>query len=431
MILPSLSRDLKIAVVGLGYVGLPLVVEFSKFHHVVGFDLSHSRIVELNNGFDRTKELTLESVNQLQEENVILTGDPENIADCNVYVITVPTPVNLAKQPDLTSIKAASEMIGRYLNKNNIVIIESTVYPGVTEDICVPLLESSSGLILNSEFGIGYSPERINPGDKTRSLPDIIKVTSGSNEQVADFIDSLYLSIITAGTFKAESIKVAEAAKVIENTQRDINIALINELSLLFQKLNISSKSVLDAAKTKWNFLDFQPGLVGGHCIGVDPYYLTFKAAEVGHFAEIILAGRRINDGMPAEISKLIIKNLFSNSNILPNKMCVLIAGVTFKENCPDIRNTKVIDLYKNLSEFGLNIEIYDPVADSTVIEDEYKINLTNKDGLGHYDAIILAVPHLDIMTVWDELLYQHTNNGYQIFDLKSVLPKNNNTWHL
>tara|TARA_B100000925_G_C22007758_1_gene474509 strand:+ start:2081 stop:3358 length:1278 start_codon:yes stop_codon:yes gene_type:complete len=387
----NVNKKIKIAVIGLGYVGLPLAVEFGKKYPTFGFDINKERINELKNGKDSTMEV---SDDQLLISNELrFSIDVSEISDCNIFIITVPTPIDNYKNPDLQPLIQASKLVGSILKKQDIVIYESTVYPGATEEVCVPILERESGMLFNKDFYCGYSPERINPGDKDHNITTIKKVTSGSNEQIAEKVDQLYKSIITAGTHKAESIKVAEAAKVIENTQRDINIALINELAMIFNKLDIDTEAVLNAAGTKWNFLKFKPGLVGGHCIGIDPYYLTHKAIEVDHHPEIILAGRRINDSMSSyvvdQVSKLMIKNRI---HIVDAE--ILILGLTFKENCPDLRNSKVFEVVDQFKSMKCNIDVYDPWVNETDIEQYKEVNLVKELKKAKYDAIIIAVNH-------------------------------------
>ena len=397
-------KELKISVVGLGYVGLPLAVEFSKKFPVLGFDLSVKRIEELNNKIDKTNELSTDALERAMSKdgNLKISSSQSDISFSNFIIVTVPTPIDDYKVPDLTFIISACEMIGQNLNKNDIVIFESTVFPGATEEVCVPILESQSGLKFNKDFFCGYSPERINPGDKEHTISSIVKVTSGSTPQAAELINKAYSEIIHAGTFLASSIKVAEAAKVIENIQRDVNIALANELAVLFEKMDISSKEVLQAAGTKWNFLKFKPGLVGGHCIGVDPYYMTYKANSLGLNPELILAGRRINDGMPEFVASQIIKSMISiNINVKSSK--ILVLGITFKENCPDIRNTKVLNLINELRDYGCSIDVADPQADPQEVSVNYGINLlpNNIDyNLSEYDFIIFAVPHNEFESI-------------------------------
>lgn len=412
----------KIAVIGLGYVGLPLAVEFAKQYPVVGFDIFQARIDELNSGYDRTLELETHEVKEALERGIIFSSNIEAIKSCTIFIVTVPTPIDKNKRPDLTPLIKASETVGRVLKKNDIVIYESTVYPGATEEDCVPILEKFSGLKFNQDFFCGYSPERINPGDKTHTVTKILKVTSGSTPEIADKVDNLYRSIITAGTHKASSIKVAEAAKVIENSQRDINIAFINELSIIFNRLGIDTHEVLEAAGTKWNFLPFKPGLVGGHCIGVDPYYLTHKAQEVGYNSEIILAGRRLNDNMGIYVANQVIKLMIKKGHKIEGSR-VLVLGITFKENCPDIRNSRVIDVISELREFGVSIDVYDPWASANDVKHEYGLELLNTQSstlnTSDYDAIILAVAHKEFQT----LDIQKENNQV-IYDIKSSLPK-------
>ncbi len=382
----------KIAVIGLGYVGLPLAHAFSEKYEVVGFDIAQWRIDELNSGVDRTLELNEAQVKEALAHGMKFTKDLDEIADCNVYIVTVPTPIDKHKKPDLTPLIKASESIGKVLKKDDIVIYESTVYPGATEEECVPVLEKFSGMKFNEDFFCGYCPERINPGDKEHTVTKILKVTAGSTPEIGKKVDDLYASIITAGTHLAPTIKVAEAAKVIENSQRDINIAFVNELAIIFNKLGIDTEAVLEAAGTKWNFLPFRPGLVGGHCIGVDPYYLTHKAQEVGYNPEIILAGRRLNDNMGMYVANQVLKLLIQKEHKIAGAK-VLVLGITFKENCPDIRNSRVIDVIQELQEFGTDVEVYDPWADSDEVKREYGLDLI--DSLNStYDAVVLAVAH-------------------------------------
>ncbi len=393
----KIDKSLRICIVGLGYVGLPLAVEFGRKYNTVGFDIDKNRISQLNNGIDITREISKREL--LSSKNLSITNNKEKIRNCNFYIITVPTPVDKFNNPNLNPLTSATELVGQLITRNNIIVYESTVYPGVTENICVPILEKISGLIYNKEFFCGYSPERINPGDKDKRLTKIIKVTSGSNKAAANLVDKLYKSIITVGTHKASSISVAEAAKIIENVQRDVNIALINELSIIFHKLNIETNEVLSAAKTKWNFLDFKPGLVGGHCIGVDPYYLTHRAAEVGYHPEIILAGRKINDSMGKYIADSTIA-MMTNSGIQPTEAKICILGITFKEDCPDIRNTKVPDIFNHLITFGCKVEVSDYTADSRDVKKSYDINLQTLKKSAKFDAIILAVSHKDYLKI-------------------------------
>ena len=409
----------KIAIIGLGYVGLPLAIEFGKKHNVVGLDINKVRVQELLNGEDTT----LETTKREREEAKYLTytSKLEDIADCNIFIITVPTPIDELKKPDLTPLKKASEIVGTFLKKNDIVIYESTVYPGATEEICVPILENNSGYKFNNDFYCGYSPERINPGDKERRLTMITKVTSGSTPEVATFVDELYKEIITAGTHKVKSIKIAEASKVIENTQRDVNIALINELSLIFNRLDIDTEAVLEAAGTKWNFLRFKPGLVGGHCIGVDPYYLTFKALEAGYNPEMILAGRRLNDNMGHYIVNQII-SLMHKKSIIPKGANILIMGLTFKENCPDLRNTKIVDLIAEFSNFNCNVDVYDPWVDKERAVYEYKIRPIDSPIPNTYDVIVLAVAHDEFKQLPLSQVKSYGKENHVIYDIKYLL---------
>ena len=408
-----------IGVVGLGYVGLPLAVEFGRKRHVIGFDTNDVRIEELSKGLDRTLETTDKELNDAVY--LSYTNKLEDLSDCNIYIITVPTPIDHNKKPDLAPLVKASKAIGSILKIGDIVIYESTVYPGATEEICVPILEEQSGLLFNDDFFCGYSPERINPGDKEHRITTIKKVTSGSTPEVAKKIDKLYQEIITEGTYMAKSIKVAEAAKVIENTQRDVNIALINELSLIFNELDIDTESVLEAAGTKWNFLPFRPGLVGGHCIGVDPYYLTYKALEVGYNPEIILAGRRINDNMSFFIADQISK-LMTKKDISINGANILMMGLAFKENCPDIRNTKVVDLIEELKNYNCSVDVYDPWVDKLEAMNEYNIKLTNAPSNGKYDAIVLAVAHDRFKDYSPNEIKDFGKDNHVIYDIKYLL---------
>ena len=414
----KLSSNSKIAIVGLGYVGLPLAVEFSKKYNVIGFDINAIRIQELQSGIDKTLEL--ETSELKKASNLKYTSDLNEISDCTIYIIGVPTPVNENNEPDFTNLISASKNIGKVLKKNDIVIFESTVYPGATEEICVPELAKNSNLTFNKDFYVGYSPERINPGDKSHRLTDIIKVTSGSTQEAALLVDDLYSSIITAGTYKASSIKVAEAAKVIENTQRDVNIGLINELAIIFNKLSIDTEEVLKAAGTKWNFLPFNPGLVGGHCIGVDPYYLSYKSQSLGYEPEIILAGRRINDGMSKYVALQLVKNM-TKKNILIQESSILIMGITFKEDCPDTRNTKVLNLIDELSDLGANVDTYDPWVSKDDLSENYQSchldDLTNKK----YDAVVFAVAHQKFKKMKYEDIKALCKPNHIIYDLKYV----------
>jgi len=409
-------NDYKIAVIGLGYVGLPLAHAFSEKYKVVGFDIAQWRIDELNTGIDRTLELNETQVKEALANNMVFTNVLEEIADCNVYIVTVPTPIDKHKKPDLTPLIKASESIGKVLKKDDIVIYESTVYPGATEEECVPVLEKFSGLTFNKDFFCGYSPERINPGDKEHTVTKILKVTAGSTPEIGLKVDALYASIITAGTHLAPTIKVAEAAKVIENSQRDVNIAFVNELAIIFNKLDIDTEAVLEAAGTKWNFLPFRPGLVGGHCIGVDPYYLTHKAQEVGYNPEIILAGRRLNDNMGIYVANQVIKLMIKKGQKIEGAK-VLVLGITFKENCPDIRNSRVIDVIEELKEFGTHVEVYDPWADKEEVKREYNVTLIESINLADYEAVILAVSHDKFKT-----LDFTTNENQVLFDIKSFI---------
>lgn len=404
-------------IIGLGYVGLPLAVASASKYPTTGFDISSDRISELKSGLDKTNEVSQPELEA--SENLSYTNKAEDLKDCNFYIITVPTPIDDSNQPNLNPLKEASKTVGSLLKAGDIVVYESTVYPGCTEEICVPLLEKSSGLEFNRDFTCGYSPERINPGDKEHRFNTILKVTSGSDSKSADTVDGFYSSLVHAGTFKATSIRVAEAAKVIENSQRDINIAFVNELSLIFGKLGIDTKEVLEAAGTKWNFLKFSPGLVGGHCIGVDPFYLTHKAESVGYHPQIILSGRTINDSMGVEVARKVIKLLGKKGKLSSNGK-VLILGITFKENCPDTRNTRVIDIYNELLEYGLDVSVCDPSADKVQVKDEYKIDLIAFDQ-EHYDAVILAVAHKEFLDFDWNVIRAKTS---VIFDVKSTLPK-------
>ena len=424
----KMSND-KIAVIGLGYVGLPLAVEFAKKFPVIGFDISQPRVAELNKGIDRTLEVeednlksVITSLNAIEsDKGLFCTADKELLKSCNIFIVTVPTPTDKHNRPDLTPLYKASETVGSAMKQGDIVIYESTVYPGVTEDECVPVLERVSGLKFNKDFFAGYSPERINPGDKEHTVTKIKKVTAGSTPEIGRKVDDLYKSIIVAGTHLAPSIKVAEAAKVIENSQRDINIAFVNELSKIFNLLEIDTEAVLEAAGTKWNFLPFRPGLVGGHCIGVDPYYLAQKAQEVGYHPEIILAGRRMNDSMGRHVTTQVIK-LMMRKDIKVFDSKVLLLGFTFKENCPDIRNTRVIDIYKELKSFDVQVDVYDPWADAKEVEEEYGIDILSKGHMPNikdYSAVVLAVAHNEFKS-----LGLKRSDAQVVFDVKSILPK-------
>ncbi len=417
--MPDLET-IRIGVVGLGYVGLPLALEFGKRFPTIGLDIKQARIEELRSGQDSTREASSEELAEAGQ--LEYTSAPDDLAGCNVYVVTVPTPIDAHKRPDMSMLRSASEMVGKLLGKDDVVIFESTVYPGATEEVCVPLLEEHSGLTFNSDFYAGYSPERINPGDKEHRLPSILKVTSGSTPEIAEFVDELYRSIITAGTHRAGSIKVAEAAKVIENTQRDLNIALINELALIFDRLGIDTEEVLEAAGTKWNFLPFRPGLVGGHCIGVDPYYLTHKAQEIGHNPEVILAGRRINDEMGAYVAGQVIKLMIRGKRQVSGARA-LVMGLAFKENCPDLRNSRAIDVIRELESYDVDVDVYDPWVDPDEAQEEYGIKLIETPAPGSYDAVVLTVGHGDFASMGAEGLRKFCSPGGILFDVKYVLP--------
>ena len=407
----------KIAIVGLGYVGLPLAVEFGKKYSTIGFDINQERIDELKKGIDRTLETTKEELDSSRK--LIFTSEIKSIKDANIFIVTVPTPIDEYKKPDLTPLIKASQLIGSVLKSGDLVIYESTVYPGCTEEDCVPILERESGLKFNQDFYCGYSPERINPGDKEHRLPTIKKVTSGSTSEIATIVDELYASIITAGTHKASSIKVAEAAKVIENSQRDLNIAFVNELSLIFDKLDIDTHDVLEAAGTKWNFLPFKPGLVGGHCIGVDPYYLTHKAESIGYRPEVILSGRRINDGMGEYVASTVVKMMIQNGTPVKGEK-VLVLGVTFKEDCPDIRNSRVIDVISELQSYGIMVDVYDPLADKNEVRGEYGVDMIDEI-TSEYKSIIMAVCHKDFESLdWASI----KTKDAVVYDIKGRLDK-------
>jgi UDP-N-acetyl-D-galactosamine dehydrogenase len=419
MSVPVLA-DVRIGVIGLGYVGLPLAVYLARHFPVIGFDIDRERVAELARGLDRTREVTDEEF--ALAPNIAYAADVDSLRAANFYIVTVPTPVDQAKRPDLSALIAASHVVGTVLNPGNVVVYESTVYPGATEEVCVPVLEQTSGLGFNREFFTGYSPERINPGDKTHRLPDIVKVTSGSTREAADLVDQVYATVITAGTHRASSIRVAEAAKVIENIQRDVNIALINELAMLFKELGLETREVLEAAGTKWNFQPFRPGLVGGHCIGVDPYYLTYKAESIGFHPQMILAGRRINDGMASYVANDVIKTMLKRKQSI-DRARVLVMGFTFKENVPDTRNTKVVDLVRTLRDFVAEVVTYDPMADVELAKHEYGIDLTNKLPQGPFDAIILAVKHEPIAKLGESGIKALLAPDGLIYDLKGILP--------
>lgn len=417
-------NNIKIAVIGLGYVGLPLMVEFAKKYPTLGFDINSERINQLRDGMDLMKDL---SKSELQAAVLgSFSLDPDELKDYNVYVITVPTPVDKNNRPDLTALENTCQLVGKVLSENDIVIYESTVFPGATEEVCVPILEQFSGLKLNESFYVGYSPERINPGDKKHRLSSVIKVTSGSNEDAANFVDSLYQSIIEAGTHPASSIKVAEASKVIENTQRDLNIALVNELSIIFHRLGIDTEEVLEAAGTKWNFLPFRPGLVGGHCIGVDPYYLTYKAQEIGYHPEVILAGRRINDEMGKYISQRVVKEI-TQKRIHVVDANILIMGLTFKEDCPDIRNTRVVEMAKGLEEYQANVDVYDPWVEAKNAKQEYGLDILSTPQPSKYDAVIIAVAHDCFKKMGVENIRNLCKENHVIFDVKYLFPLTEN----
>jgi len=417
----KIEHDDQLAVIGLGYVGLPLAVEFAKASPTIGFDINSDRIAELNKGQDRTLEVSPEEM--AEAKHISFTSNIDDLKSCKVFIVTVPTPINSHKQPDLTPLIKASEAIGSIMQPGVVVIYESTVYPGATEEVCVPILERESGLTFNKDFYAGYSPERINPGDKEHRVSTIMKVTAGSTPDVAIEVDNLYKRIITAGTHLASSIKVAEAAKVIENTQRDLNIALINELSIIFDKLGIDTLEVLEAAGTKWNFLPFRPGLVGGHCISVDPYYLTHKAQEIGYHPQVILSGRQINDGMGGFIAEQVVKML-TRRRIHVVGANVLILGLAFKENCPDLRNTRVIDIVRELHHYHANVDVYDPWVDAAAAQHEYDITPVAQLQQDHYDAIILAVGHNEFIEMGADAIRALGKNDTIVYDIKSVLPK-------
>jgi UDP-N-acetyl-D-glucosamine/UDP-N-acetyl-D-galactosamine dehydrogenase len=409
-------ENTKIAIIGLGYVGLPLAIEFGKKYKTVGFDINTTRIEELRNGYDRTQEATNEQLNSVQL--LEFSSEINHLKECNVFIVTVPTPIDQYKKPDIGPLISASKAVGSILKKGDVVIYESTVYPGCTEEDCVPVLEKTSGLTFNKDFFCGYSPERINPGDKKNTLTTILKITSGSSPEAANFVDNLYKSIITAGTHKAESLKVAEAAKLIENCQRDVNISFVNELALIFDKMNINTSQVLAAAGTKWNFLKFQPGLVGGHCIGVDPYYMIQKAESLGYYPNVIGAGRKVNDSMGHFVADKVIK-LMIDKELNIKKSRALILGITFKENCPDIRNTRVVDIYEELNKFGLQVDVYDPWANAEEVKQEYGINMLSALEID-YDTLIVAVSH-DLFS--EKKYLDLAQKSKVIFDIKGILP--------
>jgi UDP-N-acetyl-D-glucosamine/UDP-N-acetyl-D-galactosamine dehydrogenase len=418
-----MKKDIKIAIIGLGYVGLPLAIEFGKQYQVVGFDINKSRVKELLSGYDRTREVDEKELREIigfkGEIGIFFSSDTSDLEESDFFIVTVPTPVNEFKSPDLGPLISATEMIGSVIKKGCVIIYESTVYPGCTEEICVPILERKSALKFNVDFFCGYSPERINPGDKINKLTTIRKVTSGSTSEIAKVVDELYGSIIKAGTFMAASIKVAEASKAIENAQRDVNISFVNELALIFDRMGIDTMDVIEAASTKWNFLKYKPGLVGGHCIGVDPYYLAHKAESLGYHPQVILSGRRVNDMMGMFIANKVVKLMISNGHKI-NNSSALILGATFKENCPDIRNSKVIDIYTELKQFGINVDIFDPHANKDEVAHEYGISLINELPINQYDAIILAVAHNEFLDLNFSKLKR--SERAVIFDTKSVI---------
>ena len=420
----------KICIIGLGYVGLPLAAAFAKKYDVVGFDINKPRINELTQGYDRTLELEKDQLLEVKDR-LIYSSNIDDIKDCNIYIVTVPTPIDSSNRPDLTPLIKSSQTIGKVLKKDDIVIYESTVYPGVTEEVCVPQLENTSGMIFNKDFFCGYSPERINPGDKEHTVTKILKITAGSTPEIATIVDDLYKSIITAGTHKASSIKVAEAAKVIENTQRDVNIALVNELALIFDTMNISTKDVIEAAATKWNFIKLKPGLVGGHCIGVDPYYLTFKAEELGYKPNLILGARQINNGMGKYIAEKTIKLMIKNGKRIKDAN-ILILGATFKEDCPDLRNTKVVDIIKELEDYGTKIDIYDPWVDLEEVKQHFAYKLMHENPFDldkKYDAIVVAVAHKQFIQLTQDDFKNISTDNKVIIDIKGIVK--NPTWRL
>jgi len=417
-----------LAIIGLGYVGLPLALEFAKNREVIGYDINEKRINELKNSFDKTLEVSSQELEKAN--NIKFTNNLLDTKDSKLFIVTVPTPIDENKKPNLNPLIEATKSVGKVLKKGDTVIFESTVYPGATEEICVPVLENQSKLLFNKEFNVGYSPERINPGDKNHKIQDIVKITSGSNEKSSKEIDDLYQEIITAGTYRASSIMVAEAAKVIENTQRDVNIGLVNELSLIFNKLGLDTEEVLEAAGTKWNFLPFRPGLVGGHCIGVDPYYLTHKAISIGYKPEMILAGRKINDSMPSYIVERLINELNSISKEIRGSE-ILVLGFTFKENCPDTRNTKVAEVITELNSLGSKVEILDPWIDSTEVQMQYGLSVIKNPKRGKYDAIIIAVAHDEFRDMSEEKIKDFGKENCIIYDLKSIFPKESSNLRL
>ncbi|MEN8260634.1 MAG: Vi polysaccharide biosynthesis UDP-N-acetylglucosamine C-6 dehydrogenase TviB [Pseudomonadota bacterium] len=416
----DLDETVTIGIVGLGYVGLPLAVAFGKQYRVVGYDIDGERVAALRQGRDSTLELS--SAEIAEAERLVFSHDGADLAGCNVYIVTVPTPIDSHKHPDFVPLQRASELLGGVIAPGDTIIYESTVYPGTTEEMCLPIVEAASGLVLNRDFFVGYSPERVSPGDKARHLSQIMKITSGSTPQTANFVDRLYRSIITAGTHPVSSIRVAEAAKVIENTQRDVNIALVNELSMIFNRLGIDTEEVLVAAGTKWNFLPFRPGLVGGHCIGVDPYYLTHKAEATGYYPEMILVGRRINEQMGGYVAGQVIK-LMAQKRIPVADAKILILGFTFKENCPDLRNTRVIDVVRELENYQASVEVHDPWADVAEARRDYGISLIEEPPAGAYDAVIVAVAHQQFLTMGSERIHAFGKDSHVLYDIKCVLP--------
>jgi len=418
---PFTRTPARIAVIGLGYVGLPLAVAFSREHEVIGFDIGERRVDELLAGTDRTLEVSTKEL--AGATNLQITSDPGRLQGCNVFIVTVPTPIDVDKRPDLSALMAASRTVGGAIRAGGVVIYESTVYPGATEEDCVPVVAGISGLAFNRDFFAGYSPERANPGDPHHRLANIVKVTAGSTPEAADFVDALYSTVVTAGTHRASSIRVAEAAKVIENTQRDLNIALINEFSLIFQRLGVDTAEVLAAAGTKWNFLNFRPGLVGGHCIGVDPYYLTHKAEALGYHPEVILAGRRINDGMGPYIARELVREMIRR-DIAVKGGRVLVMGLAFKENCPDLRNTRVIDIVQELAGYDAKVEVWDPWIDAAEARHEYGLDLIAEPSAGAYDAVVLAVAHQQFVELGPDAIRAFGKPQAVLFDVKSILPK-------
>jgi len=415
------ADDTRVAVIGLGYVGLPLAVGFGRKLSTLGFDINKKRIAELKEFRDHTLEASPEELKETPHLRV--SSDPVDLRECNVFIVTVPTPIDSAKRPDLSPLESASRAVGKAIQRGGVVIFESTVYPGATEEVCVPIIERESGLKFNVDFYAGYSPERINPGDKQHRLETITKVTSGSTPEAADFVDGLYRKVVTAGTHKASSIRVAEAAKVIENTQRDLNIALINELALIFHRLGIDTTEVLAAAGTKWNFLPFKPGLVGGHCIGVDPYYLTHKAQQIGYHPEVILSGRRINDGMGEHVAQRVIK-LMTHRRVVVSGSNVLVLGLAFKENCPDLRNTRVVDVVAEFKNYHANVDVHDPWVSAAEAQHEYGLDLVEKPEAGKYDAIVLAVAHKQFADLGADGIRAFGKPGCVLFDVKQALPR-------